>query len=175
MSIEIDLECPVPPAALLAAIREGARAWREQPLPDELQRRHLHRVEGRVVGSRFRLRFTRRWWQLDGDEWGAAELRARVLATPTGGSRVIGECARTGGLGTAAVALGAVALFLWLAGADVAGAAFLVTLMAAIALVTFASGGRAMPSTDAEARYLVERLERVVAAAGARAAGTHFG
>jgi hypothetical protein len=79
----IVIPSPAPPEAVLAAIREDGREWRDSAVPPALREEVGHRVEVRVKGDRFRLTLPSRQ---EGPE--TVTLHGRVSPAPDGGSLV---------------------------------------------------------------------------------------
>lgn len=160
MAIRISLESSATPEAVLDAIRTDAREWHESLVPAELRKAGVLRVEGSFRGRRFRLRYVRglRW----GGRYDPLELRGVVAPRAGGGSGVTARCGRDAGLRVSLAVLGALALGVRLSGGSGAGILFGLALF--VAGIRLASDQRVKRETDAEARWLVERLERATAA-----------
>ena len=81
MGERIVIESPAPPEAVLAAIREDSREWRESVIPPALRRELRFRVETGAKGDRF-------WLQLPSSAEAPEQvtLRGKVSPAPGGGS-----------------------------------------------------------------------------------------
>jgi hypothetical protein len=58
MSTRVAIESPASPEAVLAAIREDGREWRDSVVPPELRDELWYRLTVRVRGERFRYELT---------------------------------------------------------------------------------------------------------------------
>ncbi|MFL5383524.1 MAG: hypothetical protein ACJ8GN_13485 [Longimicrobiaceae bacterium] len=81
MGERIVIESPAPPEAVLAAIREDSREWRESVIPRALRKELRFRVNTGVNGNQF-------WLQLpsSSDDAEHVTLRGVVSPAPGGGS-----------------------------------------------------------------------------------------
>lgn len=163
MAIRISLDSAAAPEAVLDAIRADAREWRESLVPPELRQARVLGVRGSFRGHRFRLRYVR---GLTGARYDMLELRGTVAPQSGGGSRVTARCGRDAGLSASLAVLGALALWVWASGGS--GAGILVGVALVLGVVRLAADEGVTRETDAEARWLVERLERAVTATDAQ-------
>lgn len=164
MAFDLTLDSPAPRAAVLAAIGEDGREWRESVLPAALRQAGMFQVEATIRGDEFVMHVA------GGRERGPpVELRGRVTDRPAGGSRVVARCALRptyrwlAGL----LAFGAVGL----AYTDLTGALIVLGVAGLCLAIEWWRDERLTRSGNAEARYLAERLERAVAQAGVAHAG----
>jgi len=164
--IRFSLHSTASPSEVLAAVRAHAGQWRESQIPDDLRRTGVFAVECRIQGAVGILRYSP--GATDPFTKLRLELRATVTADPNGGTLVE---VRVGyrPLPYAAV-VGAVLLAVitaWLSAgtalAVVAPALFAAVLVFNILFIR-ASSAALLPRERAPA-YLIERLERAVAAA----------
>jgi hypothetical protein len=79
----IVIESPAAPQAVLAAIEEDAREWRESVIPPALRQELRYRLTARVKGDRFRLELPSRM-----EEAERVVLVGMVAPAPGGGSTV---------------------------------------------------------------------------------------
>jgi hypothetical protein len=149
----IVIPSPAPPEAVLAAIREDGREWRESVVPPELRGELRHRVEVRVKGDRFRLALPSR---LEGPE--NVTLHGMVSPAPDGGSLVHVRFA-SGSPTFWAVVAGAGALTL---AANPAWGLFLLAAAALLGGVDAWRGSRLDEEGSPVAAYLAERLRAAV-------------
>jgi len=158
MGGRIVIPSPAPPEAVLAAIRDDGREWRESAVPPELREELRYRVEVRVKGDRFRLELPSR---LEGPE--NVALHGRVSPAPGGGS-VVHTWFRSSSPMFWVVIAGAGALTLF------ANLAWGLVLLAASALLGGLDqwrGSRLDEESSPVAAYLAERLRAAVARAAA--------
>jgi hypothetical protein len=156
VAARIVIESPAPPEAVLAAILEDAREWRESVVPPALRKEY--RVTARVEGDRFRLQLPK---HLDTAE--PVTLRGVVSPAPQGGS-LIRASFHSGGAKTALL-LGAVGivLLIW----SLPAGSLLLAWAAVDAAVQTWRASRLGPESSATTLYLADRLNAAVTAAQA--------
>jgi hypothetical protein len=169
--ITLTLRSSQPPVVILDALRAHAGEWRASHIPDVLRRSGILAVECKVAGNACTLAYRRRWYA--GINRGAPlRLRAGINPDPQGGTTVRVSVSHeaywqlTALLGAFFI-IGGVTLLrfsLWL----VAGLWFAVTGLN-YALVRHANLGLTRRS-DAEAAYLLYRIENAVADANSASA-----
>lgn len=161
MAIEIRLSSLAPPEAVLAAIREDAREWRESVIPRELWHVGVLQVVARLDPPRFQLRYDRRWQRSEAGD--PLRLHGRVVAGPEGGSVVTARVgARGPGYWLAAIFV-ACALSNLVLGGGTAWWVFVLLAAASAGIDWWNDSG--VDRDHAEAAYLLARLEQAVAAA----------
>jgi hypothetical protein len=149
----IVIPSPAPPEAVLAAIREDGREWRESVVPQELREELRYRVEVRVKGDRFRLALPSR---LEGPE--NVTLHGTVSPAPDGGSIVRTRFGSSSPMFWLVIA-GAGALTL---AANLAWGLFLLAAAALFGGLDAWRGSRLDEESNAVAAYLAERLRAAV-------------
>lgn len=88
MSFNINIQTSASPAAVLSAVQDDLREWRESAIPAEARDSGVLRVYGTVRGNTFRL-----WSGRRSRSFTAPVLSGRVLPTPGGGSNIVARCA----------------------------------------------------------------------------------
>ena len=164
VAIDLTLDSPSPPDAVLASIARSAGAWRESEIPATLRQHRVIGVDGTVDGSTFRFSLVRRWY------WrGEGSLHVRGTVRPRdGGSVVQIHCGIDSPIGLVDFLLGA--FVLWVLLSDLRSGMFVTLVFGVAAIVTRASNSRISRLTHPEADYLVRRVETAVAVAAAASA-----
>jgi hypothetical protein len=166
MSIDVTLESPAPPEAVLASIRRLAGEWRESKIPQQLRDDRVLAIEGYVEGAKFRFAYMRRWYGR-----GEAELHVRGTVRPgdSGGSVVVVHSGTDPWLPTIfALAIGSLAV--WMLWGDSWRWVVMAMVFAMVAIV-WVGEARISRASNPQADYLIGRIETAVAAAVAPGAG----
>ena len=160
MAIDVTLESPAPPAAVLASIRRLAGEWRESKIPAALREDRVLAIEGYVEGAKFRFAYMRRWYWRGESE---LDVRGTVRSGPNGGSIVTVHCGTGSRLAALfSLAFGAVAVWFFRGGWQ--GWAFL-GIVVVLAAVTWRGEAGITRVSHPQADYLVRRIEAAVTAA----------
>lgn len=158
MAARIVIESPAAPQAVLDAIREDAREWRESVIPPALREESRYRMTARVKGDRFRLELPSHGAEEDVER---VTLRGMVSPAPGGGSVV----RATFGTGApdfwSIAAVAGILLVVW----NLSWGLIVLALAALSGGMDHARGSRLSPETSATAAYLAERLQAAVSRA----------
>jgi hypothetical protein len=158
VAASIVIESPAAPHAVLAAIRDDGREWRESVIPPALRAELRHRVVTRVKGERFRLALPSGL-----EEAEHVTLRGMVSPAPGGGS-VVRATFRSGAPeGWAAAAVAGIGLAFW----SLSWGMIILAAAAGFAGLDHWRTARLDPDTSATAAYLAERLRAAVSRAAA--------
>jgi len=154
--MKIRWDSPASAAAVLEAIRQDVREWRESVIPDALRSRGVFRVEGRVRGDRFELRYVGSF-----EHSPDVVLRGAVVARPEGGCDVVAAVGRPAGVFALPALLALLGVWELVRGGGFGSLALAgVVTVACVAYTETVSRRGAR-----DAAYLVERLRQAVARA----------
>ena len=140
-------------SAILHAIRQDTREWRESAIPAKLRDDGVFQVEGSIRGSRFRMQYA-----------AATQDRPNVLldgavaTLPDGSTRVTATIRRRSAVFALPVLLGVLGLWEWYRSGTAT-----VLIAAVVAFVIAAVYNEILPARDVRgAEYLLARLRRTV-------------
>ena len=160
MGARIVIESPAAPSAVLAAIEENAREWRESVIPPALREELRYRVTARVKGDRFRLALPSHSGE---DDVERVTLLGIVSAAPDGGS-IVRATFRSGSPDwwTIIAGVGVLVVF-WSLGWGL----FILAVAGIEGSLEHRRDSRLSPETSPTAAYLAERLDAAVLRASA--------
>lgn len=158
MAIERQWHVAASSEAVLDALRENTRQWRESLIPRPLWKGGVLQVIGEYSPPAFRLRYDRRWYAGEGGD--PLELRGEVNPNPEGGTDVRVRCGKRAGIWVAPIALACLALLVvW---SSLWSAVFFL-LVAVILWAGQSIGDSALKAgSNAEADYLVARVDEAL-------------
>jgi hypothetical protein len=165
MGERIVIESPAPPEAVLAAIREESREWRDSVVPPELRDELWYRLTARVEGARFRLTLASNLERVE-----TVTLRGAVLPGSGGGSVVRGTFRGSSPVFWVVIGLSGALIF----SADRAWGLALMGVGSLFASLDAWRGSRIELDHSAAAGFLAERLQAAVARAAAAPAAETF-
>ena len=154
---EILLTSPASSAAVLDAIRQEVREWRESVIPPTLRSQGVVQVEGTIRGARFELRYA-------GSDEALPDvvLRGAVVARPEGGCEVVATLARSAGVFALPALIALLGVWDLVRGDGIGVLAFAGLVTVACVAYTETLSRRAMR----DGAYLVDRLRQAVGRAG---------
>ena len=160
MAYTLQFTTSAPPTRVLDAISGLNREWREPSIPAELRRRGAHWLRAKTGEERFTLAYGSNW-----EAYPPVVIEGVVRQTTSGSSTVTATVGYGRFRQIGAAVFGALGVWVILSGH--LGGTVLLGMAGLVAAIHEWQHLAVTPAADPEAAYLVERLERTVANAGA--------
>lgn len=153
MAKRVFLKSSAPASAILNAIRQDTREWRESAIPATLRADGVFQVEGSIRGSRFRMQYAAATQDRPN-----VVLDGAVATLSDGSTEVTATIRRRSAVFALPVLLGVLGLWEWYQSGTAT-----VLVGAVVAFVTAAVYNEILPTRDVRgAEYLLARLRRAV-------------